>query len=349
MVAGRMRQVVLQEAGRIEIVHVAVPRPRRGEALVRSRLVGICGSDLHALHGTHPFIDLPVTPGHEVVGIVEEVGPGVTAVVPGQRVLLEPNLVCRECAYCRSGRYNLCEELQVVGCQVVGAMADFFTVPVHRLHVIPEGMTDTAASLVEPLATAVHAVRMAGGDVRGKRVAILGAGTIGLLTLVAVREAGARAIAVTDLHPDKLERAKRLGAVIAVNGRDAAAVETIRAGLVGRPDVTFDCVSTQASMAQAVALAHKGGTVVVVGVATGPVQIPLPMIQDGEIRIEGSAMYVNQDVRRAIDLVQAGVVPGQEIVTACFPLDGAAQAFEAAADGHHVKVQLAVEGEPRES
>jgi 2-desacetyl-2-hydroxyethyl bacteriochlorophyllide A dehydrogenase len=194
--------------------------------------------------------------------------------------------------------------------------------------------------LIEPLATATHAVRVAGGDLRGLKVAVLGAGTIGLLLLIAVRAAGAEAVAITDLQPGKLERARRLGAKAAIDARDEAAVDRIKEALSGRPDVVFDAVSIQPSINQAIALAQKGGTVVVVGVATGPVQIPLPIIQDQEIRIEGSAMYVRQDVERAIELVRQGAVPVEEMVTATYPLERAAEAFAAAGSGEQVKVQL---------
>lgn len=336
-----IRQVVLQAPGQIAIVRVAAPRPGPGEVRVRSSQVGICGSDLHAVAGTHPFIDLPVVPGHEAVGIVDAVGEGVAGIAVGRRVLIEPNLVCGHCRYCQSGRYNLCEHLAVVGCQTAGAMADAFIIPAARLHQVPDDLSDAQAALVEPLSTGTHAVRLA-GDLQGRTVAILGAGTIGLLTLIAAREAGTAGIAVTDLQASKRARAERLGARAGIDARDERAVERIKEALGGRPDVTFDCVSNQASIDQAIALAQKGGTVVVVGVATGPVRIPLPIVQDQEIRIEGSAMYVKQDVLRAMELVQRGAVPVEEIVTATYPLEETAAAFTAARSGEQVKVQLRV-------
>ena len=339
-----IRQVVLNAPGQVEIVRTRAPEPGAGEVRVRSAMVGLCGSDLHALEGRHPFIDLPVVPGHETAGTVDAVGPAVSGFEPGQRVLLEPNLVCGQCRYCRSGRYNLCENLRVVGCQTPGAMSDLFIVPASRLHHVPDSMTDIEATLVEPLSTAVHAVRTAGEDMRGLKVAILGAGSIGLLILIAARAAGAPAIAVTDLQESKLLRAQRLGAVAGFDARDEHVVAHIRDALDGRPDVTFDCVSNQASIDQAIALAENGGSVIVVGVATGPVRIPLPIVQDREIRLEGSAMYVKQDVERAIKLMQSGVVPIAEIVTATYPLEQAAEAFAAAGKGDQVKVMLRVSG-----
>lgn len=336
-----IRRVRIAAPHDIRVEDAASPEPGAGELRVRSRAVGICGSDLHALEGRHPFIDLPVVPGHEVAGVVDAVAGDVDGFAPGDRVLLEPNLVCGECAHCRSGRYNLCERLVVVGCTTSGAMGDAFTAPARRFHHVPDGMSMSAAALVEPLSTATHAMRIA-GSVAGASVAVLGAGSIGVLTMLVARAAGAAAIAVTDPIAAKRDRAAALGADLVVDPREDGAVERIRAELPHRPDVVFDCVAGQSSTDQAIALALKGGTVVVVGVPTGPVTIPLPLIQDRELRLQGTAMYVRQDVERAIELVAGGVVPADALVTTTFPLERAPEAFAAAASGDHVKVQIAL-------
>jgi L-iditol 2-dehydrogenase len=340
-----VRQAVIQRPHELEFVEAPPPRPEAGELLVRSVVVGICGSDIHALEGQHPFIRLPVVPGHEVAGVVEAVGAGVEDFATGDRVLLEPNLVCGRCFYCASGRYNLCSQLLVVGCQTEGGLADLFTAPARRFHMVPEGMSMTQAAVVEPLSTATHAVRIA-GDLRGAPVAVLGAGSIGLLTMLAARAAGATAVIVTDPVEGKRRRAVELGATGAVDPMAPDAVERVRAELPHRPDVTFDCVANQASTEQAIALAEKGGTVVVVGVPRGPVTIALPIVQDREIRLQGSAMYVAEDVRRAVELMQLGAVPVDRIVTAVFPLERTAEAFAAARSGEHVKVQVRVSEQP---
>jgi 2-desacetyl-2-hydroxyethyl bacteriochlorophyllide A dehydrogenase len=334
-----IRRVRISRAGIVDVISVAAPVPGPHEALVRTSAVGICGSDLHALTGSHPFISLPFFPGHEVVGIVEAVGSEVTAVSPGDRVLAEANLVCGHCVYCRSQHYNLCSELKVLGCQTEGAMADLFTIPADRLHRAPEALDDSQAALVEPLSTATHAVRTA-GDLNGGKVAVLGGGTVGLLCLMAALDAGADAVAVTDLQASKRSLAIRLGAAGAIDGGSPDAVDEVKEALGSRPDVTFDCVATQASITQAVALALKGGTVMVVGVPTADVVISLPLVQDREVRIQGSAMYVREDVVRAIDLMVREVVPSDRIVTLTLPLERAAEGFGKARSGEHVKVQL---------
>jgi L-iditol 2-dehydrogenase len=334
-----MRQLVISSPGVVELREAETPEPGPGEAQVLTKAVGICGSDLHALAGAHPFITLPCVPGHEVVGVVGKTGDRVSGLEAGMRVILEPSLICGQCRYCRSGRYNICERLAVVGCQATGAMADAFTAPAGRFHVVPESLTDAQAALVEPLSTAVHAVRMA-GQLAGAAVAVLGAGTIGLLTLIAARRAGAAAVAVSEPRQGKRQRAVRLGAAFCADPLTADPVPAIREALGGHADVTFDCVSSQASTVQAIGLAENGGTVVVVGVAAADVTIPLSIIQDREIRLAGSAMYIQQDVLRAIDLMAGGAVPAGELVTATLPLAEGAQAFTRAASGEEVKVHL---------
>lgn len=119
-----MRQTWIAAQDRVEVRTVERPEPGPGDVRVASTVVGICGSDVHALHGTHPFIDLPVAPGHEAAGVVTALGEGVDELALGQRVLLQPNLVDGICWYCRTGRQNLCENLKVVGCQTAGALGE---------------------------------------------------------------------------------------------------------------------------------------------------------------------------------------------------------------------------------
>jgi L-iditol 2-dehydrogenase len=338
-----MRQVVLEAPERIVLREAAKPVPRPGDALVRSERVGICGSDLHAYHGNHPFIRLPVVPGHEVVGTVEALGEGARGVAVGDRVVLEPNIVCGECVHCRSGRYNLCENLTVVGCvgPLDGAMGDYFIAPAQRFIRVDPRLDLAQAAMIEPLATGTHAVRVAEGTA-GKRVAVLGAGTIGLLTMQAAKAGGAATIVVTDLSPAKRERALGLGADAAYDPRDAGAVEAMRARLGGPADVVFDCVAIQSTMDQAIALAHKGGTVVVEGVPEQDVTIPLAIVQDREIRIQGTAMYTRADMLSAMELIATGKVDASSLVTRTLPLERAAEGFAAADAGGEIKVHLAV-------
>jgi 2-desacetyl-2-hydroxyethyl bacteriochlorophyllide A dehydrogenase len=331
-----VRRVVVSREG-VTVTDTATPEPDRHEVRVRSRLVGICGSDVHAVAGEHPFVPLPYLPGHEVVGVVDAVGADVDSVRVGDRVIVEPDLPCWTCKMCVSGRENLCENLQFFGCGWrEGGMSDLFTIAANRLHVVPDDLDDEAAVLIEPLSTPVHAARLA-GDLAGKAVAILGAGTIALLLLAVVRDAGARTIVVTDVLADKRERALRCGADATVDASDSDAEEQVRNLLGESADVVFDCVAVQTTVTQAVQLASKGGTVVVVGVPVRDVTIALAIVQDHQIRIQGSATYLPVDYQESMRLLRGPVRPA-DIISVIYDVADSEQAFAAAASGTETKV-----------
>lgn len=339
MVAMHSREVVVDEAGTVELHPFEIREPAAGDAVVRMIAVGVCGSDVHASHGRHPFITLPYRPGHEVVGVVERVGDSV-ALTPGTRVVLNPVNSCGECKYCLEGRVNLCATLSFFGCGTPhGGMAELFVVPADRLIALPDAMTDLQAVLIEPLASPVHAASLA-GELAGKSVAILGAGTIGLLTLAVVLRAGPRRVVVTDVSSTKRRKALSLGADAAFDPRDSDVVARIRADAGTSVDVVFDCVSVQTTIDQAITLAVKGGTVVVVGVPSGPVRLPLPQVQDLQVRIQGSAMFTRDDLMESMSMIGAGLVKPEDFVTARFGLDDAAEAFRVASTGQQIKVVI---------
>lgn len=338
---GSMRQVVVSTTS-IDVVQAPVPEPAPNEVLVRTVFSGICGSDTHAAHGLHPFIPIPYHPGHEVVGVIEGLGSGVERLAVGQRVTVEPDLPCWNCKMCRSGRQNLCENLGFFGCGAAqGGMADYFTINADRLHRIPDDLDDRAAALIEPLSTPVHAVRLA-GDIAGKAVAILGAGTIGLLVLAAVRAHAARAVVVTDMLASKRERALRLGADAAVDAGSHTVATDVRTELGESADVVFDCVANEHTVRQGIAIAGKGGTVVIVGVPSSDVSVPLPIIQDQQIRLQGSATYLPEDFEESIKLLHDGRVRADELVTAILPVERVADAFKLSSSGEHVKVLVSL-------
>ena len=337
-----MRQVVVS-AGRIDVVEAGIPRPGTGEVLVRSVLAGVCGSDTHAAAGHHPWISLPYVPGHEVVGVVAETGAGVSSVQPGLRVTVEPYLPCWHCKQCLRGMQNICENLGFLGCgDPQGAMADYFTVDARRIHIIPDELDDHAAALIEPLSTPVHAVRLAGG-VAERTVAVLGAGSIGLLLLRAAVAQGAKRVVVTAPRAERRELALALGADAAVDAYADDAVDQVRTALGESADVVFDCVANESTTRQAIGMADKGGTVVVVGVPSGDVRLPLQFVQDRQIRVQGSATYLPEDVEGSIELLRSGVVRPADFVTSVMPMESVAEAFEQAASPDHIKVLLAID------
>lgn len=332
-------QTWITSTGRVEVHTVASRPPTDDEVVVRPAYAGICGSDLHTLSRGHPWLDYPVAPGHEVAGRIAAVGDGVATFARGDQVYIQPLVACRRCFYCRLGRENLCEALVAVGAHLPGGIAQELVVPAVAVRPVPTGMSLQAASLVEPTAAAVHAVSRA-GDLAQRTVAILGAGTIGLLVMAACVAAGAAEIAVTDLTEKKLDFARQAGATVAVRASEDVA-ERLKQTLSQRPDAVFDCIAAASTVNDAIALARRGGTVVVVGAGHGEISLSIPVLQDDEVAITGSAMYRLDDFPEAERLVQETAWI-QDLVTARFPIHRSAQAFAAAGDGSNIKVQVAL-------
>ncbi|MGB5951994.1 MAG: alcohol dehydrogenase catalytic domain-containing protein, partial [Ornithinimicrobium sp.] len=334
------RRIVVTAVEEMELREEAMPEPGPGEVQARSTYIGVCGSDTHAFHGRHPHIPIPYLPGHEATGVVTEVGDGVTSVAVGDRVVVEPTLPCWECKQCLGGSENLCERLEFFGCGYPhGGMAEHFVIRADRLHHIPDDIEDLDAALIEPLATPVHAARIA-GELAGRAVAILGAGTIGLLLLAVARRSGASKIVLTDPLAAKRDAALRMGADAALDATSPDVVDQVRAALGESADVVFDCVGVRATTVAGVEMARKGGTVVIVGVPSADYELPMRTLQDEQIRIQGSATYVPQDYAAAIEMIQAGAVRSTDFITGEFGLEQARQAFEASTSGEHIKVLI---------
>lgn len=338
-----MRQVLVAGLGDVTVVDSPVPEPGPGQVRVAITYAGICGSDTHAVAGHHPLLPPPYLPGHEMVGVVETAGPGVDPALVGRRAVVKPNVGCGECVNCLAGRTNACQSLAWIGCDPSGAlpggMATYVVASARNIFPVPDEVSDVDGVLVECLATPVHAARIA-GDLVGARVVVIGAGTIGLFSVIAARRAGAATIVVSDLEPVKRERALRLGADAAVDAADRAFATAVQAALGGPADVVFDCVAVEASIRQAVDVLRRAGTLLVVGVPPRDGVVPLPFVQDRELRVQGCANYTDADIDAAIAIAASGGLPGGEIVSATYPLERAAEAFAAAALGTAGKVVI---------
>lgn len=338
------RRVVVNSIDDISIERTERPEAGPGQVLVRSTVVGICGSDMHAAHGRHPFISLPMRPGHEVVGVVAGTGDSVDPTLVGTRVVVEPNLACGKCGQCAQGRYNICATLDVFGCQTPGGMTDYFVIAADRVVPVPDDLEDTWAALIEPAATPVHAVRRA-GDLRGRKVVVIGAGPIGLFVLLAAKAAGAERVVVSDVLEGKRRLAERLGADTTFDAAANDALDRAGEALGGKADVVFDCVSRESTVRMSIGVLDKGGLLMIVGVPPGATPIDLDLVQDRELTIMGNLMYVREDVDRAIELLRSKPFPLHDLVTAQYDIEDAAEAFRASDDPNHVKVLVTI-GEP---
>jgi len=340
-----MRRVRLISAENVVLEEFEPGEPSEGQVRLAMKYCGICGSDVHAYFNKHPFIKLPSFPGHECSAIIEKVGPGVTRLIPGQRVTLIPQLTCGDCHNCRNGRYNICERLRVIGAQAEGAMSELFNIDEVLVAPLPDEISLEEGALIEPLAVAVRAVKLA-GSMLGRNALVLGSGTIGLFVAQVAKAAGASLVIVTDVLDYRLNLAKELGANQAVNSSTTPlTADTLRSLLSGgRADVIFEAVGAEDTMRQAIDLVAKGGTIVVIGVFGEDVRLNMGLVQDREITIKGSLMYLHEDFRDAISLVSAGSVKVRPFITHTFDLDRVREAFKtaAASKGQAMKVLVKV-------
>lgn len=322
-----MIQQVMTKPGSIIFREVPTPQPGPGEALVKIEYIGVCGSDIHVWHGTHPFTSYPVTQGHEVSGLVEKLGEGVTGLTPGQKVTIQPQVVCGECYPCRHGKYNLCEKLKVMGFQTTGTASEFFCVDARKVTPLPDNLSLEEGAMIEPLAVAVHAVRRA-GDVRGLDICVLGAGPIGILTAQVAKGMGARKVMITDISDIRLAKAAEVGIDVCVNTRTRDFAEAFVACFgPDKADVIYDCAGTDLTMDQAIQNARKGSTIILVAVFGSRASVDLAVLNDHELDLNTTMMYRSEDYVKAIDMVSRGEVQLKPLISRVFPFSRYAEAY----------------------
>jgi len=318
-----MRRAVLDGPGELRIETCAEPEAGPGEALVDVMRCGICGSDIHSYLGRHPLVIYPVTPGHEFSGVVAGVGEGVDEGMVGTRVCVEPSLTCGRCPQCISGRYNICEDLKVMGFQAPGAFCGRVAVPAEKLHVLPAEVPFEAGALAEPLAVGVHALERSGAGAGGT-ILIIGTGVIGLMVLTAAVSEGIDVVAI-EADEARAQVARSLGAIEVFSPKDKGLARMARKVQIHS---VFECVGGAETADMAVRLAPRGSTIVIVGVFPGPVPVPLDLVQDGELDLTGTLMYTAADFERALVILGRGRVDAGGLVTHTFPLEDLAQGYD---------------------
>jgi len=324
-----MRQANMIEFGKMVVEDADVPVPGPSEVRIAVKACGICGSDVHAFRGEHPFIDAPIVPGHEFTGTIDALGEGVEAFEVGQKVTVEPSLVCGECEMCLSGLYNICENLKVLGCQTTGAMAEMITVPAEKVIPLPHSLSYEEGTLIEPTAVAVHALRRADLD-RVERLLVIGAGPIGLQTLQVAHAWEIPTIVVSDVVDQKLAIAKELGATHTVNVVDES-LSDFMTGEFGKSnpmDLVMECVGLEQTLLQAIETVKKGGQIVIVGVPPADPHIRLSWVQDRELDLRGTLMYRRPDFEEARDLIASGRIQTEPLITARYPIESIAEAMD---------------------
>ncbi len=302
-----MKAMKFPEAKRAEIVDVPVPAAGPGEVLVKVRAAGICASDVAAFKGTHNFRRPPVITGHELAGEVVTLGPGVAGRRIGDRVALEPHVGCGRCAYCREDNYHECPEKRFVGVgEWIGAFAEYLVATESMCHLMPDRMPFEEGAMLEPFCVGLHAVRRA--DLRmGETVAILGVGTIGMMTLLAARCGGPGWSVVTDLSAAKRDLALRSGADVALDPTQEDPTAAILKATGGRGvDAVFVAAAAPGVLEQAVNVCRRMGRLVIIGSFFTGGGVEARLVQQRELVVYGTSMYTGVDYRLAIRLWEQG-------------------------------------------
>lgn len=339
-----VRVMEMQEAPIPGLVHPTDVR-------IRMARVGICGSDVHyfAEGGIgSQRVEYPFTVGHEGAGIVQEVGPAVTQVRPGDRIAIDPALPCGQCDQCRAGRPHTCRHQKFLGCpgQVEGCLAEYLVMPEANCYPIPDTMSLEEAATVEPLSIGVYAVSLS-RPLNGVNIGILGAGPIGLSVLLAARAQGVGRVYVTDKIDARLKIASRAGADWAGSPDTDEVVSAIAKREPELLDAVFECSGEQEAMDQAVLLLKPGGKLLLIGIpgAQNRVSFDINLLRRKEICIQ-NVRRQNQCVQRAIDLIAGKAVDMDVMITHHVPFAQAQQGFEMVADYRDGVVKAIVTFDP---
>lgn len=274
-----MKGLLFREPGKVVLSDLADPTPGEGEVLVAVKAAGICGSDLHGVSdGMYPY---PAVLGHEFAGVTED----------GRRVAVNPQVPCRGCGSCLAGASNLCTANNIIGITRSGAVAETVVVPADRIVELPDGASWTAGAMAEVVANGIHALAR-GGGAAGKRIGVIGAGPIGLATLMCARHDGAETVSITDLSEARLAVAARLGADTVDTTLDEEAF-----------DLVVDAVGTPGTRTASLAALRRGGTAVWIGVNAPEASLNASMdIVVGERTVAGSFAYTDEEFVAAVQL-----------------------------------------------
>ena len=329
-----MRAALLVGPGKIVIEDTAEPRLAEGEVMIQALCAGICGTDV-SFYAGHRQIPYPFVLGHEIMGRVISLGKGVTELSVGQRVIVEPNYPCGLCKLCRAGRGAICPQKGSMGVNLPGCFSERVAAPAGFVWPLPDSISDQDAATIEPLVVSMHGLLQSGAQM-GDTIAVLGCGVVGLLLIHAATASGVRVIA-HDIFPEKLETARRLGAVTAAH-EDAA-----RLWQEENVTTVFECAGVSATVELALDAAPRGSQVILLGIASTPVSfVPMRLVREG-INIRTSMIYDHPaDFAHAIDLVARGEIHPAQVVTDTFPFEQIGQALELAGTGRAGKIHIRI-------
>lgn len=328
-----MRVAIMQGIGKMEMGTRPIPVPKDDEVLVKLEYVGVCGSDLHYYESGAIgdfIVEPPFVLGHEAGGTVIEVGSKVTHLKAGDRVALEPGKTCGRCRFCREGKYNLCPDVVFFATPPVdGVFQEYVAHEADLCFKLPDNVSTMEGALIEPLAVGFHAAIQ--GDAHlGQKAVVMGAGCIGLVSMMALKARGVAEVYVVDIMDKRLEKAMELGATGVINGMKEDVVAKIMelTGGMGT-DLVIETAGTEITTRQAIRMASKGSTIVLVGYSkSGEMTLPTSMMLDKELTIKTIFRY-RHIYPVAIEAVATGKVNLKGIVTDLFPLSDIQHAMDA--------------------
>ena len=329
---GTMKVAIMTGVGQMDYTQRPIPTPKDNEVLVKLEYVGICGSDLHYYEtgaiGSY-VVEPPFVLGHEPGGVVVEVGKGVKHLKVGDKVALEPGKTCGQCEFCKTGRYNLCPDVIFFATPPVdGVFQEYVAHEAGLCFKLPENVSTMEGALIEPLAVGFHAANLGDAHI-GQTAVVFGAGCIGLVSMMALKAKGVSRVYVVDIMPKRLEKALELGADGVINGAERDAVEAVLELTGGAGcDLVVETAGTQITTRQAIHMAKKGSTIVLVGYSkSGEMTLPMSLSLDKELTFKTVFRY-RHVYPMAIDAVAAGKINLKGIVTDVFELDDIQNAMD---------------------
>jgi L-idonate 5-dehydrogenase len=342
-----MRAVVIHAPHDLRVEERAVDAPGPGEVAVRIAAGGICGSDLHYYHqGGFGAVRLkqPMILGHEIAGVIDKVGAGVTTLKAGDRVAVSPSRPCGECRFCQAGQHNHCLNMRFYGSampfpHIQGAFRDLLVCDAVQAHRIADAVSLPEAAFAEPLSVCLHAARRA-GSLLGKNVLVTGFGPIGALSALVARTAGAAEVVATDIAAAPIAMALKIGVDRAIDtAADPEALRRYEADK-GHFDVMFEASGNSRALTGALAAMKPGGVVVQVGTG-GDFTLPISVLVAKELELRGTFRF-HEEFALAVELIGTRRIDVRPLLTASFPVERAVEAFELASDrSRAMKVQLA--------
>ena len=315
-----VKAIKFEEPWKVQCIDIEKPEPKEGEALIKVKAAGICGSDIGAFRGTNPLVSFPRIIGHEIVGevlsIPEDNARGIKA---GDRVIVDPYLYCGTCYPCSVGRTNCCTDLKVLGVHVEGGMAEYMTHPADMLWKLPDDMPWDIAPMAEPLTIALHGIHR-GELAAGEHVAIIGAGPIGLLAAMAALAYGAEPI-VIDVVDERLEFARELGVRYTINSAAQDVVQKVSEYTKGRmAELVMECSGANAAVRSTLDIVSNAGRITLTGWPKKETPLPTDAITRKEVDIRGARTSANE-FEEAIDLIYTGKVDVRKILTKVVGMD----------------------------